>query len=420
VACHPPAQLSWRFALIDERRRARVASPIKFALGNLMVIRMRLALLAFGLSAFAHAQTARLPDPTFLRSLKDDNVSALPRGLTPGERAIRLPRLQYSPSVAPAGTVFTPPEYAPNEGLILSWVNQQTALLTTMATAITTGDPDAKVFIAVTQARRAAAETALANAGAVMSRVKFIVGVTDSIWMRDYGPRFIVSNGKRAIVDHLYNRPRPNDDRFPQLWQAASGDARFELPLEHGGGNFHLFGNREAFMTSLVLTENPTLRAADVRDLYVSYQGQQLDIRDPFPSSFDSTQHIDMWMLPLSDSKVMISKYDPSLTVPYQVSEAAATDLASRGYEVFRTPGWQSGNVHYTYANAVLINRLALVCQFNGQTTRNQQALATFQSALPDKQIVPIDCSSIISLAGAMHCIVMHVPDVLFRNNLEG
>jgi len=254
----------------------------------------------------------------------------------------------------------------------------------------------------------------------VMSRVKFIVTTTDTVWMRDYGPRFIINNGKRAIVDHTYNRLRPNDDRFPEAWQALTGEARFVLPLVHGGGNFHLFANREAYMTSLVLGENLNLSARQIRDLYTSYQGQLLEIRDPLPASFDSTQHIDMWMLPVADNKVIISEYDASLTVPRQVSEAAASDFAARGYQVFRTPGWQSNGSHYTYANAVLLNRLALVCQFNGQSARNAQALATFQSALPDKQIVPLDCTSIITQAGALHCIVKHVPDVLFRDNLEG
>jgi agmatine deiminase len=369
----------------------------------------------------AAAPTARLPDAQFLAAIQDDTAHALPRSLTPAERALMqsrvMPRIPLAP---PPGAVFTPPEYAPNEGLIISWVNQFTALLTSMTVAITSGDPDAKVFVAVTAAREASARTTLTNAGADMRRVKFITASTDSVWMRDYGPRFVVHNGRRAMVDHVYNRPRPNDDRFPEVWQALTGEERYLLPLSHGGGNFHLFGNREAYMTSLIVNENPGSTAQQVRDLYTSYQGQLLDIRDPFPANFDSTQHIDMWLLPLSDRKVLVSQYDQAAApIPHQVSEAAVSDLSRRGYEVFRTPGWQSGATHFTYANAVLINRLALVCQFNNQATRNAQALSTFQTALPNHQIVPLDCSSIIGAAGAMHCIVMHVPDVLFRDGSD-
>ncbi|HQZ62628.1 MAG TPA: agmatine deiminase family protein, partial [Dokdonella sp.] len=66
-------------------------------------------------------------------------------------------------------------------------------------------------------------------------------------------------------------------------------------------------------------------------------------------------------------------------------------------------------------------NDLALICRFGGSyAAQDAQALATFQTALPDRTIVPVDCSGIIGSAGAIHCIVMHVPDLLFRDEFEG
>ena len=80
-------------------------------------------------------------------------------------------------------------------------------------------------------------------------------------------------------------------------------------------------------------------------------------------------------------------------------------------------PGWRSGGTHYTYTNAVIVNQVVLTCRFGGSNAaRDAQALATFQAALPDHEIVPVDCSGIIGQAGAIHCIVMHVPDLLFRD----
>jgi agmatine/peptidylarginine deiminase len=52
---------------------------------------------------------------------------------------------------------------------------------------------------------------------------------------------------------------------------------------------------------------------------------------------------------------------------------------------------------------------MVLMCRFNGEDVRNAQSLAVFQQAFPARQIVTIDCSSIINSAGAIHCIVMHV-----------
>jgi agmatine/peptidylarginine deiminase len=328
----------------------------------------------------------------------------------------------FTPLAAPVGAVRAQAEYEPTDGILVRW-GSFNALLTQMTVALTTGDAGANVYVVVTGAsQQASATTTLSGAGARMSGVKFITQACASgcsVWMRDHGPRAIENNGHRAAIDHVYNRPRPVDDAFPGIWSSYSGESKFDIPLTHGGGNFHLFRNRDAFMTRLIVNENPGVTEQQIKDYYLAYQGLNLTLFDPFPTSYDSTQHIDMWMLPLDDDKVIISQHASSDGVPYTVTENAATTLAARGYTVFRTPAWQSGGTHYTYANGVLFNKLALVCQFNGYPTQNAQALATYTSALPDRVVVPIDCSSIIGSAGAIHCIVMHVPDLIFRSSGE-
>ena len=46
-------------------------------------------------------------------------------------------------------------------------------------------------------------QASLAAGGVNMSRVNFVVRTTDTIWIRDYGPRYIYQGGCRAIVDHM-------------------------------------------------------------------------------------------------------------------------------------------------------------------------------------------------------------------------
>ncbi|GAG15586.1 unnamed protein product, partial [marine sediment metagenome] len=93
---------------------------------------------------------------------------------------------------------------------------------------------------------------------------------------------------------------------------------------------------------------------------------------------------------------------------PYTITEAAVSDLTSKGYTVYRTPGWNSGGVHYTYANAVIMNDVVLMPTYN--VSQDSTALAVFQTAFPDRMIVGVDCTSIITAAGAAHCIMDHVP----------
>ena len=358
----------------------------------------------------AHAQTD-VDHRGFAQTWRDaDNRQPLPAFLTPEEERLPRPRVPASFRAPPTGQVYCPPEYAPAAGLFIAWEAYET-ILTEMTVKITQNDPNATVWVVVdSTSERTTATNTLTSAGAVMSRVSFIVRVTDTVWIRDYGPLFIYEDDARNIIDHVYNRPRPNDDAFNDYLATLWGVQQYDIPLIHGGGNFHLFGNGEAFMSSLILDENPGLSAQDVKDLYLAYQNLDLTIYTGFPSSFDSTRHIDMWMFPLGDYKVLIGQYQPATGQPYTISEGAVTDLLGRGYTVYLTPGWKSG-AHYTYTNAVILNNQCFISKFGGSyTAQDAQALAVFQSALPGYTIWQINCASIINAAGALHCIVMHVP----------
>lgn len=338
-----------------------------------------------------------------------DEEQSLPKYLTEAERQIPLPAAPEGPP--PTGFVYCPAEYEPCEGLFIAWEGY-TTILTELAVAVTTGDPQAKVFVVVDNtSEQSTVYSTLSSAGAVMSRVEFIVRPTDTVWIRDYGPRFIYENGDWAIIDHNYNRPRPLDNAFNDYLAVYWNIPQYDIPLTHGGGNFHLFSNGDAFMTDLILNENPGMSAQQVKDLYRAFQNVDLTIYPGFPSSFDATQHIDMWMLPVGDYKVIIGQYASSTGQPYTITEAAVSDLLFRGYTVYRTPGWRSGGTHYTYTNAVILNNQVFMPVFGGSyTSQDAQALAVFQQALPGYNIRPINCASIIGAAGALHCIVMHVP----------
>ena len=385
---------------------------------------MRLLVAALVLLAVAPGVSAapREADPAVLATIVDDLPPSLPRGFAPHERGLQLPPVSRAPAAPPATVPRAQAEYEANHGILIRWGNYN-ALHTSMVVPLTTATPPSDVWVVVSgSTQQASATTVLQGAGADMAHVRFTTGPSDSVWIRDYGPRFIDDAGRRAIADHTYNRPRPNDDGFPNVFAGQLGETLYAMPLVHGGGNFHLFRNREAFMTRLIANENPGLTEQQILDTYMAYQGLDVTLTDPFPASYDSTQHIDMWMLPLGDDKVLIGEYAASEGggVPKTVTDATATLMQSRGYTVYRTPGLRSGGAHYTYTNSVIVNQVALICRFGGvHATRDAQAKATFEAALPDHDVVQVDCSGIIGQAGAIHCIVMHVPDLVFRNGTD-
>lgn len=341
----------------------------------------------------------------------------IPRSLTAAEVDwLRDNPLAVSRGAAtPSGPIHCVAEYEPMEGVIIAWEGETSwrNILAAMTMRLTT-TAQSRVWVAVdSTSERSSATTTLTSAGADMSRVTFIVTATDTIWMRDYGPRYIYEGDCRAIVDHEYNRPRPADDVFPDVFSALKNHATYYIPLIHGGGNYHLNALSASYATRLIKNENPSLTEAQIQALWASYQNVNTTLRDPFPTSIDSTQHIDMWMQIIADDAVMISDWPAnSSSTQDNICDTTASLMQTQGFTVHRLPARRVNSVHYTYTNVVMCNNVVLIPSYTNATIApyNAQALTTWQDALPTHQIFQINCEAIVPAAGVMHCIVMHVP----------
>src|SRR5439155_659349 len=150
--------------------------------------------------------------------------------------------------------------------IIISWTGGSTLtnILAQMGAKITTVGA-ADLYVVVSSASvQSSATASLTSAGCDMSRVKFFIRTVDSIWIRDYGPRYVFEGDCRVIVDHTYNRPRPNDDAFNQWFGPQKKQGTYDIPLIHGGGNFHLSALGDSWATRLIVNENPSLTQAQI------------------------------------------------------------------------------------------------------------------------------------------------------------
>jgi agmatine deiminase len=380
----------------------------------------------FGAAALPAAAQKAEPEPVMRPQYPEG--APIPRSLTPEEAEwIRLHPITAEADLRgptpPEGPVYCPPEYAPMDGILFAWEGLTTwnTIQAQMIREITTGVPGggayARVYIVVDDVtEQNTVATQLANVGVNMSKVQFVVRPTDSIWIRDYGPRYIYMGQCRAVVDHTYNRPRPLDDILPQYFSGIKRHALFTIPLIHGGGNYHLDGLHRSYATELIVDENPTQTPEQIVQHWQDFQNLSTHIFPGFSTTVDATRHIDMWMQVCGDDKVVISDFisngTPAQNEAAQICNNAAAFMADRGYTVTRIPARNIGGVHYTYTNVVMVNGLVLVPQYTQTTmqTHNAAALAAWQSTLPDHRIVGINCEALVSYAGVMHCIVMHVP----------
>jgi agmatine deiminase len=377
------------------------------------MIRTSLPLLPLLVALFPALVSAQempvVPEGTPLpRSLTDAEAEYLKEHpLTVDYRAVTAP---------PAGPIHCVAEYEPMDGIIVAWEGYSTwtTVLAKLAAQITTTG-DADFYVAVDSASEgSSALSAISAQGADMARVHTMVVSTDTIWLRDYGPRYIYQGDVRCIIDHTYNRPRPNDNRFSGFFAGQRGHAIYELPLIHGGGNYHLDAVDRSYTSRLINDENPGLTEQQIHDIWWDFQHVDTNFFEPLPSYIDSTQHIDMWMQVIGDHEVLISDWPlQSGTAQDQRCDTGAAYMAGLGFTVHRIPAHSTGGTHYTFTNSVMCNDLVIIPSYTNSTIvpLNSQALAVWQAACPTKTIVQMDGQPLVTSAGVFHCIVMHLPE---------
>jgi agmatine deiminase len=357
--------------------------------------------------------------PKVVDVIRYDPTAATPRNATPEEKAWRErnPIVMPTNITAPTGPLSAPGEYDVMDGLIMNWQGPTTwtAIVQAMTVQVTTvGNGNVYLYVdSIAEWNTVSAQ--LATAGANISKVFPIVRATDAIWIRDYGPRIVYEGQVRTGIEHFYNIPsRVNDDNSPIAFTTFKNLRLFNMPLVHGGGNYHLNSMNTGFAARLIVSENTPQTEAQVIATVQQYYGVSTTMFNQYPAAVDGTGHIDMWMQVLGANTVLISDWPNNVGSTQDIiSDNAAATLLSLGWNVVRTPSFSISGVHYTFTNMVMFNNIVMVPTYTNATVApfNTSALATIQGALPPgKTAIAIPCQNIISAAGAIHCIVMHVP----------
>ena len=287
------------------------------------------------------------------------------------------------------------------------------------------------VYCIVSSGYQSQAQSSFQSAGVNMSNVTFVNAQTDSYWVRDYGPWYIFEDRHPAIVDNIYNRPRPYDDNisgvFANFWQIPM----YGMRLEHTGGNMMEDGRGHGVSDDLVFLENMEDYGIDettVRQKMNDYLGI-----NPYHVTIDPQgeyiAHVDCWGKYLAPDKILIAQLpqsNPRYQYYEQVAEYFETTNCCWGYpyHVYRVqePG---GYTLAPYTNSLILNKTVYV-PMGSNSTYNNDAIAVYQEAMPGYTIVGVNGGS----AGwentdALHCRTRGVMDfdMLFvdhRNVLHG
>lgn len=365
-------------------------------------------------------------------SINAQEIQPLPQGLAEHEKGL-VTHFQFKSnrvSAPPELPVRTAAEWEEIEYLVIRWTNSFQNILLQIVQAAT---QECKVLI--TTQNQGSVASFLNSNGVDMSQVEFLDAPSNSIWIRDYAGNTVYTDdvGERALVDWIYNRPRPLDNNMPVAHAAYASMPIYRSnsgtnDLVNTGGNFMTDGMGTAFASKLILEENQAgnpygvsvKTEAQIDDIMLNYQGITNYIKmDQTP--WDPIDHIDMHMKLLDEQTILVSRYPTGVADGPQI-EANIDYVTSTFQTPFGTDykiEWidappsvggnhpDTGGFYRTYTNSIFVNKTILVPTYRPEV--DGPALARYEELLPGYTIVGIDVDNpgenLIALNGAIHCI---------------
>jgi agmatine/peptidylarginine deiminase len=353
------------------------------------------------------------------------NAQDLPRYLTEAEKEIMK---TYVPPVYERG-FFTPPtqpvrtmaEWEELEGIIIAWTSYQSILRQIVDYA----QEEGIVYIVCSDSN--SVKSYLTSGGVPLTNLKFIIASFNSVWCRDYGPWCVYSNDADSmyIIDWIYNRPRPQDDLIPGVFATNQNIPLYQMTqapydLTATGGNFMTDALGSGFSSKLILNENTSKTEAQINSIMNLFMGINPYIKmDVLP--YDGIHHIDMHMKLIDEETLLVGQYPngvadgPQIELNLQYVLNNFQSKYGRPFKVVRIPMPpdaqgrypSSGGDYRTYTNSVIVNKTVVVPIY--ASSYDTTALRIYREAMPGYNVVGINCNSIITALGAIHCITKEI-----------
>jgi agmatine/peptidylarginine deiminase len=357
-------------------------------------------LFCLALSVSLKAQEQELPEWRKMKYLSEE------------EMYMPITTRSFVETPPPTGEVRFPGEYEPMQAVMIVYpLGIPVELVREMA-------EDCKVITVVATYEQSYAQSEFQSAGVNMDNVEFLNANTNSYWIRDFGPWYIFNGKEPAIVDNIYNRPRPADDDLPGHFAQYWDIEMFGMKVVHTGGNMMEDGRGNGVSDDIVITESV---AEGITEEQVYQRMKDYLGIDPYHVTIDPQgeyiAHVDCWGKYLAPDKILLARVPQSNPrYPYyeQVAEYFATTNCCWGYpyKVYRVdiPG---GSVISPYTNSLILNKKVLV-PMGSNSTYNEGALNIYREAMPGYEVIGITNNSYWDgwlNTDALHCRTRGVMD---------
>ena len=272
----------------------------------------------------------------------------------------------------------------------------------------------------------------LLGSSAGRDRIELYDYLTDDIWIRDFGPLFLLheDNSRLCIADWRFNAwgnkfPQQAKDDRATAWMADRlGLRRFTFDSVLEGGAIESNGAGQLMTTEAVLLNLNRFGK-------ISKQGMEQKLRSGLGvdsvlwlkeglAGDDTDGHIDNLARFFKHDGILIAN-----TPDHENPNFEALRENTARLQNFRTPDGcpfevvdlplpsladdDGGPLAASYLNFLVLNGAVLVPTYR-QPEPDAAALRILGDCFPDREVLGFDCSDIIHEGGALHCMSMHQP----------
>lgn len=335
-----------------------------------------------------------------------------------------------------------PAEWAPHAATWLSWPNNADtwteeieAVEQAFARAIECLTEAEKVKLLVdSAAEKERVEKILGRTGFNKKNLEYIVHPTVDVWIRDYGPNFLIAQGAKGAAALGYNKwifnawgnkyaDLATDTRvFDDIRSRVTGQ-RFEPGIVLEGGSIEVNGDGVCLTSEQCLlnkNRNPQLNRAQIEQKLKDHLGvtKILWLGEGVEGD-DTDGHIDD-IARFTDANTILAVYEEDtadgnhaiLHENWKRLESM-TDAHDRPFRLVKMPMpepvvYDGRRMPASYANFLIANKHVLVPVFGGP--RDRQALEILAPLFPGRKVVGIDCRVMVRGFGTLHCASQQEP----------
>ncbi len=245
-------------------------------------------------------------------------------------------------------------------------------------------------------------------------------------WARDHGFITVEEDRQHILLDFCFNGwgekfPAELDNKInKEIYDRKMVDGVYEPHLDFvlEGGSIESDGCGTIFTTQCCLMaphRNEPLTQQEIEDRLKLYLGAERIIWLNHGSLIgdDTDGHIDTLVRICPDNTLLYTSGDdehPDL-IEMEKELKALTTKDGKAYRLLRLPLprpiYDEGyRLPATYANYLVINEAVLVPTYS-QPDLDKEAINVIGKAFPDREIIGIDCRTVIRQHGSLHCCTM-------------